>query len=247
VRDLDELRELTARLRDAAARLRDASLSAEEAAAAADWPLPALQVAPEPTRATVPLEKVAPIAVPEPPERRGVVIEAPFPKTGLARVPTWFLLSGISVIALALRMVDLNRLGLNTDEAVYAGQGASIAGATSWSSRGEYQLTTAAATWAALFEIALWGPRMVMSARARFRTHVPPAVVTVVCQAAGRAVRNPEGYASETAGQYTYRYGDATTSGVYLTEDEHKILRRISRRSCWSISRKRGILLTTPA
>lgn len=60
---------------------------------------------------------------------------------------------------------------------------------------------------------------------------VPPAVVTIVCQAAGRAVRNPEGYASETAGQYTYRYGDDATSGVYLTAHDHKVLRRLSRRS----------------
>ncbi|MGH8921928.1 MAG: hypothetical protein ACRD0H_26895, partial [Actinomycetes bacterium] len=60
---------------------------------------------------------------------------------------------------------------------------------------------------------------------------VPPAVVTIVCQAAGRAVRNPEGYQSETAGQYTYRYGDDATSGVYLTEHDHKILRRLSRRN----------------
>ncbi|WP_410648161.1 hypothetical protein [Amycolatopsis sp. cmx-4-54] len=60
---------------------------------------------------------------------------------------------------------------------------------------------------------------------------VPPAAVTVVCQAAGRAVRNPQGFESETAGQYSYRYGDAATSGVYLTEDERTLLRRISRRS----------------
>ncbi|GAA4527465.1 hypothetical protein [Amycolatopsis samaneae] len=60
---------------------------------------------------------------------------------------------------------------------------------------------------------------------------VPPAVVTVVCQAARRAVRNPEGYQSETAGQYTYRYGDDTTTGVYLTDAEHKVLRRVGRRS----------------
>jgi hypothetical protein len=60
---------------------------------------------------------------------------------------------------------------------------------------------------------------------------VPPAVVTIVCQAAGRAVRNPEGFSSETAGQYTYRYGDDATSGVYLTEHDHKVLRRLARRS----------------
>lgn len=60
---------------------------------------------------------------------------------------------------------------------------------------------------------------------------VPPAVVTIVCQAAGRAVRNPEGYASETAGQYTYRYGDDAVTGVYLTEHDHKVLRRLARRS----------------
>jgi hypothetical protein len=60
---------------------------------------------------------------------------------------------------------------------------------------------------------------------------VPPIVVTIVCQAAGRAVRNPEGYASETIGQYGYRYGDAAVTGVYLTADERAVLRRITRRS----------------
>jgi len=60
---------------------------------------------------------------------------------------------------------------------------------------------------------------------------VPPAVVTIVCQAAGREVRNPEGYQSETAGQYTYRYGDDAATGVYLTKHDHKVLRRLARRS----------------
>ncbi|MBP2479105.1 hypothetical protein JOF53_007977 [Crossiella equi] len=60
---------------------------------------------------------------------------------------------------------------------------------------------------------------------------VPEVVVTVVCQAAARAVRNPDGFSSETAGQYTYRYGEAGTNGVYLTGDDRAILRRLSRRS----------------
>ncbi|MEO6081566.1 MAG: hypothetical protein ABIQ18_00470 [Umezawaea sp.] len=59
----------------------------------------------------------------------------------------------------------------------------------------------------------------------------PPVVVTIVCQAAARALRNPEGYTSETIGQYGYRYGDATVTGVYLTTDERAVLRRIARRS----------------
>ncbi|MCK2239395.1 MULTISPECIES: hypothetical protein [unclassified Crossiella] len=59
----------------------------------------------------------------------------------------------------------------------------------------------------------------------------PPAVVAVVCQSAARAVRNPDGFQSETAGQYTYRYGDPAVTGVYLTEEERAVLRRLSRRS----------------
>jgi hypothetical protein len=55
-------------------------------------------------------------------------------------------------------------------------------------------------------------------------------VVTVVCQSAARAVRNPEGYSSETAGQYTYRYGDPAITGVYLSDDERTLLRKLSGR-----------------
>jgi hypothetical protein len=44
--------------------------------------------------------------------------------------------------------------------------------------------------------------------------------VTVVCQSAARTVRNPRGYSSETAGQYTYRYGDPAINVVYLSDDE---------------------------
>lgn len=60
---------------------------------------------------------------------------------------------------------------------------------------------------------------------------VPAAVVTIVCQAAARWLRNPEGFASETAGQYGYRYGDAATVGVYLTGDERAVLRRLAGRA----------------
>lgn len=60
---------------------------------------------------------------------------------------------------------------------------------------------------------------------------IPPVVVTIVCQAAARELANPEGYAGETIGQYGYRYGEAAVTGVYLTEDERAVLRRIARRS----------------
>jgi hypothetical protein len=58
---------------------------------------------------------------------------------------------------------------------------------------------------------------------------VPPLVVTVVCQAAGRVVRNPEGYSSETVGEYSYRYDGA--NAVYLTEAELRLLRRFAGRA----------------
>jgi hypothetical protein len=56
------------------------------------------------------------------------------------------------------------------------------------------------------------------------------AVVTVVCQSAARAVRNPEGYSSETAGQYTYRYGEPAIVGAYLSDHERAVLRRLAGR-----------------
>ncbi|GLY51302.1 hypothetical protein [Lentzea sp. NBRC 102530] len=59
---------------------------------------------------------------------------------------------------------------------------------------------------------------------------VPPVVVTIVCEAAWRSVRNPEGYASEQIGQYGTRRNDDDIA-VYLTEVERKILRRLARRS----------------
>lgn len=59
---------------------------------------------------------------------------------------------------------------------------------------------------------------------------VPPVVLTIVCEAAWRSLRNPEGYASEQIGQYSARRNDDDIA-VYLTEVERKILRRLARRS----------------
>lgn len=59
---------------------------------------------------------------------------------------------------------------------------------------------------------------------------VPPVVLTIVCEAAWRSLRNPEGYASEQIGQYGTRRNEDDIA-VYLTEVERKILRRIARRS----------------
>ncbi|MCK2237712.1 MULTISPECIES: hypothetical protein [unclassified Crossiella] len=60
---------------------------------------------------------------------------------------------------------------------------------------------------------------------------IPPAVVTIVCKAAGREVNNPNGFSAETAGDYSYRLGEAAVTGVYLTTDELAVLRKIAGRS----------------
>lgn len=52
----------------------------------------------------------------------------------------------------------------------------------------------------------------------------PAAVVTIVVQAALRAFRNPEGFATESLGDYSYRLTDEAAS-VYLTEEEKRIVR----------------------
>ncbi|MEO6435017.1 MAG: hypothetical protein ABIP55_04555 [Tepidisphaeraceae bacterium] len=57
------------------------------------------------------------------------------------------------------------------------GQGTTPADLWQSSSRGEWELRTTAASWAALFELLLWGPRMVLAARDRFRGNVPSAVI----------------------------------------------------------------------
>jgi hypothetical protein len=51
----------------------------------------------------------------------------------------------------------------------------------------------------------------------------PPAVATVVLEAAKRGFLNPAGYSSETTGPFTVRH-DAV--GVYLTDKEAEIIRR---------------------
>jgi hypothetical protein len=56
-------------------------------------------------------------------------------------------------------------------------QGTTPADLWQCSSRGEWELRTTAAGWAAMMEILLWGPRMVLGARERFRASVPTAVM----------------------------------------------------------------------
>lgn len=55
-------------------------------------------------------------------------------------------------------------------------QGTTPADLWQCSSRGEWELRRTAASWAAIFEILLWGPRMIMAARERFSGVVSAAV-----------------------------------------------------------------------
>lgn len=55
---------------------------------------------------------------------------------------------------------------------------------------------------------------------------VPTTVVAVICASARRAYDNPAGFIMESVGNYTYQRADRGGSGVYLTADERRLLRR---------------------
>jgi hypothetical protein len=60
---------------------------------------------------------------------------------------------------------------------------------------------------------------------------VPVPVRTVALRAAERAMRNPGGYSSESSGDYSFQRNAVQGSGVYLTDNDLKILRRAVRRN----------------
>lgn len=64
---------------------------------------------------------------------------------------------------------------------------------------------------------------------------LPAAVLPIVCEVARRAFDNPAGLQSETIGDYTWRGGAsgtgvAVSSGIYLTSDERRVVRRAAGR-----------------
>jgi hypothetical protein len=63
---------------------------------------------------------------------------------------------------------------------------------------------------------------------------VPGSVRWVVLRAAERAVRNPEGFSSESAGDYSYQR-TGVQPGIYLTEGEERAIRRaIGKTGLWT-------------
>ena len=64
---------------------------------------------------------------------------------------------------------------------------------------------------------------------------VPASVRTVVLRAAERAMRNPDGFSSESAGDYSYQRNAVPGPGVYLTDGELRILRKaIGKTGLWT-------------
>lgn len=70
---------------------------------------------------------------------------------------------------------------------------------------------------------------------------VPEQVRTITLEVAARRWRNPEGYTSETDGDYTYRMDDAQAS-LYLTDIEREMLAayRRPRSGLWTLPTTRG-------
>jgi hypothetical protein len=71
-------------------------------------------------------------------------------------------------------------------------------------------------------------------------TAVPGSIRAVVLRAAERAVRNPQGFSAESAGDYSYQRTNVEP-GVYLTEGERHIIRKaIGRTGLWTQPTTRG-------
>jgi hypothetical protein len=63
---------------------------------------------------------------------------------------------------------------------------------------------------------------------------VPGSVRWAVLRAVDRAVRNPEGYSAESAGDYSFQR-TGVQPGVYLTEGEEKAVRRsLGKSGLWN-------------
>jgi fructose-specific component phosphotransferase system IIB-like protein len=59
---------------------------------------------------------------------------------------------------------------------------------------------------------------------------VPDGVKAVVLAMAARAVRNPDGFVSETAGEYTYRYSENTANGLSPSPGEITMLEKLAQK-----------------
>lgn len=69
---------------------------------------------------------------------------------------------------------------------------------------------------------------------------VPGSIRWVVLRAAERAIRNPQGFSSESAGDYSYQR-TGVEPGVYLTEGEEKAIRKaIGKTGLWTQPVTRG-------
>ncbi|QPB09693.1 hypothetical protein CPT_Shaeky_006 [Streptomyces phage Shaeky] len=62
-------------------------------------------------------------------------------------------------------------------------------------------------------------------------TVVPEVVKGVVLAVAERRMRNPEGYVSEMAGEYSYRLPEAGSAGLFFRPDELMTIRQASGRT----------------
>ncbi|MFB7420774.1 hypothetical protein ACFC1L_40060 [Streptomyces sp. NPDC056210] len=60
--------------------------------------------------------------------------------------------------------------------------------------------------------------------------NVPDGVKAVVLAMAARALRNPDGFVSETAGEYTYRYSENTANGLSPSPGEITMLEKLAQK-----------------
>lgn len=73
---------------------------------------------------------------------------------------------------------------------------------------------------------------------------VAPSIVKfITLRAAERAIRNPDGFSAETAGDYSYqRNGVSSDGALYLTDRERQLLARAAgKRALWTQPVTRGL------